>query len=420
MAGMMVAPSLEARHDEEYSAEAGRQSLRQLRIQKSSSQLLQSSAVSVTRITSPTNKTFETEECWLFGEFISTNYGNADAHDLPKIQKRRCQIVQYRQHSSSESLCGSSEVAKPIKIDRPAKPRLITIPKSTSCLAVPCGKSEADAFAQSIPASKKLPSAFSCLNLSPHTERPPGSGDDSGCAGQGSYNSTGDTSRLSLSDPPVDSSSGLLRRISFKKQIPRWIQKNSPLHKSGSTASRNKDTTHKRALKTASWSAGYALDHLETLLMQTPLPVLDLSSPVITSMRSTSEKALLTPFKEIFPGAPIEKLSSLCAVFVAQIYLASLEACQNNTNGNQTIIGSVVDGISGKARARLGLPPSKTSQVRVQERPSHPRYANIHDRLNEIADALLVDLCGTSDSGLKRALMSLVQLFESNKKLGLM
>ncbi|KLJ13677.1 hypothetical protein EMPG_11390 [Blastomyces silverae] len=453
MGGTFV-PYLDTRHGEEYSPGVRRESFdaptscsypngsskivtaEQPRNEQSSSRLLQPSAKFSRRISSPPIKAFATEEYWHFGEFISTNYGNIDAHEPPKVKKRKCQIVQYRHHSSSESLSESAEIAKPVKISRAAKPKLITIPKSSPCRAASHVKSDANEFAHEFPNFEQLSSEPNTLSLSRRGEQSSSSCDDSGYATQGSYSSTGDISPLPLGDRSTDVPRSLLgRRLSFKNQIPRWIQKRSSLRKSesafggarGSCSSPCTPTISKfpldspanpskdnRALKATSWSVGWALDHLETSIMQNSRSDLTLSSPVIIFVRSTTEKALLHPFQDIFPSAPIGKLSSLCAAFIAQIYLSALETYEN-TNCNPTATGSVADGISDKARTRLGLHLSKASQLRVKERLLRTRSADIHTRLDKIVDTLLVDLCGTSDSGLKGALMSLVQLLEGNK-----
>ncbi|PGH09562.1 hypothetical protein GX51_00668 [Blastomyces parvus] len=407
------------------------------RHEESSSRLPQSSATFTGRISSPPTKAFATEEYWRFGEFISTNYGNIDADEPPKVKKRKCQIVQYRQHSSSESLSESAEIAKPIKISRAAKPKLITIPKHSPCRAAPHVKDDANEFAQEFHMFKQLTSVSSSLDLLPRCEQSSSSCDDSGYATQGSHGSTGDISPLPLSDRAADASPRLLgRRLSFKTRIPRWIQKNSSLRKNesafggtrrscsppytpttskyplDSTVNPSKD---KRAPRATSWSVGWALDHLEASIMQCSGPNLTLSSPVIIFVRSTTEKALLHPFRDIFPSVPIEKLSSLCAAFVAQIYLSALDTCENtkyNPTATERVADGIPYGIPDKARETLGLHLSTASQLRVKEHLLRTRSANIHARLDEIADTLLVDICGTSDSGLKGALLSLVQLLE--------
>ncbi|OJD25338.1 hypothetical protein ACJ73_03287 [Blastomyces percursus] len=449
--GRTLVPYLDARHREKYSPGVPHESFdpyasyrcpngstkivtaEQPRIEQSSSRLLQPSATFSRRISSPPIKAFATEGYWHFGEFISTNYGNIDAHEPPKVKKRKCQIVQYRYHSSSESLSESAQIAKPVKISRVAKPKLITIPKSSPCRAASHAKSDVNEFAHEFPNFEQLSSEPCALSLSPCGEKSPSSCDDTGYATQGS---SGSTSDIFLGDTSADVSPSLLeRRLSFKNQIPRWIQKKPSLRKSESAlgsargsclslctptvskfpldspANSSKD---KRAPKARSWSVGWAIDHLETSIMQSSRSDLTLSSPFIIFVRSTTEKTLLHPFQDIFPAAPIEKLSSLCAAFIAQIYLSTLETYEN-TNCNPIATGGVADGISDKARTRLGLHLSKASQLRVKERLSRTRSADIHARLDKFLDTLLVDICGTSDSGLKGALRSLVQLLEGNK-----
>lgn len=284
---------------------------------------------------------------------------------------------------------------------------------------------------------EQLSSISNSLSLSPRGVQSSIPCDDSGYATQDSYSSIGDTSPLFPDGRAPDASPRLSRRrFSLKSQIPRWIQKNSPVHKNesssgGAGGSHSPSCTptlprlallspasppseENKTLMATCWTVGWTLDHLEASMMQIPRPNLTLSSPVIIFVRSTTEKTLLQPFKDIFPSAPIEKLSSLCAAFVAQIYLSSLETSEH-ANNNPVITGNVVDGISGKARTRLGLHLSKTSQLRFKERLLRTRGADINARLDEIVDKLLVDVCGTSDSSLKGALVALVQLLEGNK-----
>ncbi|KAL2369402.1 hypothetical protein BDBG_06715 [Blastomyces gilchristii SLH14081] len=452
MGGTFV-PYLDARHSEEYSPGVPHESFdppasrscsngstkivtpEQPRNEQPSSQPLQPSATFSRRISSPPIKAFATEEYWHFGEFISAHYGNIDTHEPLKAKKRKCQIVQCRYHGSSENLSESAEIAKPIRISV-AKPKLITIPKSFTRRATSHVKSDANEFAHEFPNFEQLSSEPSTLSLSSRGEQSYTSCDDSGYATQGSYASTGDITPSPLGDRSADVSRSLLgRRLSFKNQIPRWIQKKSSLRKSESVFGSTKGSCSspctptgskfpldspaipsrdKKPVKATSWSVGWVIDHLETSIMQNPQSDLTLSSPVIIFVRSTTEKALLHPFQDIFPTASIEKLSSLCAAFIAQIYLSALGTYEN-TNSNPISTGVVADGISDKARTRLGLHLSKASQLRIKERLLRRRSADIHARLDKIVDSILMDLCGTSDSGLKRALMSLVQLLEGNK-----
>ncbi|KKZ60579.1 hypothetical protein EMCG_04756 [[Emmonsia] crescens] len=453
----MLVPYLNARHGEENSPEVRRKSFhvatnyrypnassktvtaKQHQNGELSSRFLQPSAASVRRISSLTIQAFDTEECWRFGEFISTNYANTDAREPPKVKRRKCQTVQYRQYSPTENISGPGEVARPVKISRPAKPKLITIQRSSPCRAAPHGKSVANEFAHEFIVFEKLSSISNSLSLPPRGVQSSSPCDDSGYATQDSYSSIGDISPLFPDGRAADASPRLVRRrFSLKSQIPRWIQKNSPVHKnepsfgdagechSSSCAptlprlallSPASPSEENKTLMATCWTVGWTLDHLEASMMQIPRPNLTLSSPVIIFVRSTTEKTLLEPFRDIFPSAPIEKLSSLCAAFVAQIYLSSLETSEH-TNNNPVITGNVVDGISDKARTRLGLHLSRTSQLRFKERLLRTRGADINARLDEIVDKLLVDVCGTSDSSLKGALVALVQLLEGNKSSG--
>ncbi|OJD18031.1 hypothetical protein AJ78_01923 [Emergomyces pasteurianus Ep9510] len=453
MGGMFV-PYLDACHEGEYSPETRREifdavancrypkkfdetaATKQPQNGESSSRYLQLPGPPVKRVTRPTiKKEFETEECWRFGDFISTNYGSSDTHEPPKGKKRKCQIVQYRQHSSIESMDGPPEVAKLVNLSRPAKPQLVTILRSSSSRTSVPGKAEASDLAQEFMVFERLSSLSNSLSLSSSGGQSSRPCDDSGYVTQDSYSSNGDISPLSPDCRTADASPGLLRRqFSFKSQIPRWIQKTSPLHKNhssfgsavGSYSSPSTPTPTKfplrspassaeakKALTAKSWSMAWAVDHLETSIMRSP-PDLTLSSPVIIFVRSTTQTTLLHPFQDIFPSAPIEKLSSLCAAFVAQLYLSSLETSEH-TNRSPIMTSHVMDGFSDKARARLGIHLSKMSQLRVKERLLRTRGADICVRLDEIVDKLLVDICGTSDSSLKGALMALVQALEGNK-----
>ncbi|PGH10563.1 hypothetical protein AJ79_05385 [Helicocarpus griseus UAMH5409] len=376
------------------------------------------------------------------GDFISANHhrydGRTSAPNGEKTKVSNCaNQTTWSFEKSTRIRSGSGE--RPVKIKRLAKPKLVTIPRLPICRRDVYGDFAANDSSLAASEFEELSYDSEFLNAIPRGGYD-SSAYDSGYVTQSPYGSTDDSTLSSLEDPVADASDeAVMSRLSLKIQSPQWSHQKSPLREtfpsfdgySGNYSSPSsplpkftllspaKPTAEKRVLLAKCWSMGWILDHLETSISRSPKPDLTLSSPVIIFIRSTTEKALLDPFRDIFPSASIDQLSSLCAALVAQIYLSSVQMYEHASgSGNHNFATSGVDGVSNKARTRLGLNISETSQLWIKERLLRTRAADTNNRLNEIVDKLLIDLCGSTDCNLKGALMVLAQLLEGKRSPG--
>ncbi|EEH23511.1 hypothetical protein PABG_05722 [Paracoccidioides brasiliensis Pb03] len=149
-------------------------------------------------IASPEVGGIKDEKCWRFGKFISTNYQNAKSDEHHKAKKRKCQIVQYRQHGESRKISASCEIARSVKINRPASPpELITISKFRPYHPDPHGKSQTNETSQGIVILNKPPSESNSPNISPRRGHYFSSSHDSGYSTQASIRPLEDLSLLS-------------------------------------------------------------------------------------------------------------------------------------------------------------------------------------------------------------------------------
>ncbi|EEH34890.2 hypothetical protein PAAG_05937 [Paracoccidioides lutzii Pb01] len=287
-------------------------------------------------IASPEVGGIKDEKCWRFGKFISTNYQNAKSDEHHKAKKRKCQIVQYRQHGESRKISASCEIARSVKINRPASPpELITISKFRSYHPDAHGKSRTNETSQGTVILNKPSSESNSPNISPRGGQYFSSSHDSGYSTQASTRSLEDLSLLSAEVSGTSpSSTSQLHPFIFPPPTPATPSK------------------EKSELMGICWSMGWVLDHLEASLTRTPQPDLNLSSPVIIFVRSTSDKTLLNPFADIFPSGSTAQLASRKYIYLLYMKMS------NRTTG-WTFQVTPVDSVSGEARTRPGPNLSK-------------------------------------------------------------
>lgn len=163
------------------------------------------------------------------------------------------------------------------------------------------------------------------------------------------------------------------------------------------------------------WDHEWTLDQLEHSIRNFPDPMLRLTSPVIVFLRQSNEKALIRPFREIFPGASENLLDCLCAILIGRNYLVSLSSTHRSRNClcHGDYLSSIEFDVPDKTRSTCGirLPDSLPEQIR--DRILRSRSLELRKRLDSILDKLLFGICGRSDETLKTAVLVLAQVLES-------
>lgn len=160
------------------------------------------------------------------------------------------------------------------------------------------------------------------------------------------------------------------------------------------------------------WDYEWTLDQLELSVKNFPDSPLTLTSPVIILLRQNNEKALLKPFKKIFPGVKEPLLGSLCATLIARNYLASMARSRRRSSSlspGPNILSSVPE----KARATLGIPLPNLPHGRFSGHPMGSRSADVRKGLDCIIDHLFLKICGRSDETLKASITVLTQVLET-------
>ncbi|OQE29872.1 hypothetical protein PENSTE_c002G09733 [Penicillium steckii] len=157
----------------------------------------------------------------------------------------------------------------------------------------------------------------------------------------------------------------------------------------------------------------WTLEELEHSVKDSPRHLLRLTSPVIVFLRKSDEKALLRPFRTIFPDISEHLLDCLCAALITRNYLLSL-ATLHRRKPSLSVRSDLyaMDSIPAKACSTLGI-QLPGSPRRVKERLIGTRSSDLRQQVENVIDNLLFDICGRSDSTLKSAVEVLAQVLET-------
>ncbi|OGE54317.1 hypothetical protein PENARI_c006G12228 [Penicillium arizonense] len=159
----------------------------------------------------------------------------------------------------------------------------------------------------------------------------------------------------------------------------------------------------------------WTLDELDHSVKDFPRHMLRLTSPVIVFLRKNDEKALLRPFRTIFPDVTENLLDCLCAALLARNYLLSLSSIHRRKPSVSTRNDPyAVDAVPTKAYSTLGIQIPSGSPGKMNNRVLGSRSADLRRELERIIDNLLFAICGRSDPTLKSAVEVLAQVLETN------
>lgn len=162
------------------------------------------------------------------------------------------------------------------------------------------------------------------------------------------------------------------------------------------------------------WDHEWTIDQLEHSVKDFPQNMLHLTSPVIMFLRQNHERALLRPFRQIFPDAPQSLLDSLCAVLIAKNYLLSLPSlCRRTLNGPPRAQVSKLDTVPEKATSILGMKFAQAPPLRIRDEMLGSRSTKLNLDLDRIVNNLLFTLRGPPDAALKSSVLVLIQVLET-------
>ncbi|EAW09249.1 uncharacterized protein ACLA_034520 [Aspergillus clavatus NRRL 1] len=162
------------------------------------------------------------------------------------------------------------------------------------------------------------------------------------------------------------------------------------------------------------WDLEWTIEQLEQSVKDFPRNMLKLTSPVIMFLRQNNEKALIRPFRKIFPEVKESLLDCLCAVLIARNHLVSLPSSSRGvSNSSHRSAFSRLDTVPERAYAATAVQFSPGSPSSIKDRFLGPRTAELRTDLDRIVDNLLFAICGRSDEILKSAVLVLAQVLET-------
>ncbi|KAJ5624553.1 hypothetical protein N7510_000862 [Penicillium lagena] len=162
------------------------------------------------------------------------------------------------------------------------------------------------------------------------------------------------------------------------------------------------------------WNHEWTLDQLDHSVKDFPRHMLRLTSPVIIHIRKNEEKALIRPFRTIFPEVAENLLDCLCAALIARNYLVTLSSIHRRKPSLSQRSGTyAIDSVPTKAYSTLGIQLPSGSPGRIKDRVLGSRSIELRRELEKIVDNLLFAICGRSDAILKSAVEVLAQVLET-------
>ncbi|KAH1347733.1 hypothetical protein KXX33_002200 [Aspergillus fumigatus] len=161
------------------------------------------------------------------------------------------------------------------------------------------------------------------------------------------------------------------------------------------------------------WDHEWTIEQLEQSVKDFPQNMLKLTSPVIMFLRQNNEKALIRPFRKIFPDVAENLLDCLCAILIARNYVASLASTPRGPSSlsyHSTL--SRLGPVQEKPNSTPATQFTPTSPSRIRDRVLGPRSIELRTDLDRVVDNLLFAVSGRSDETLKSAVLVLAQVLE--------
>ncbi|PYH44929.1 uncharacterized protein BP01DRAFT_416264 [Aspergillus saccharolyticus JOP 1030-1] len=158
------------------------------------------------------------------------------------------------------------------------------------------------------------------------------------------------------------------------------------------------------------WDHEWTIDQLDLSVKDFPRNMLRLTSPVIMFLRHNDERALLRPFRTIFPNVAENLLDSLCAALIARNYVVSLAT--TNQRKSQLNRQSRLDPVPETTTAGPAT-SSHATPSRIKEQVLGARSMQLQKDLDRIVEKMLFAICGQAEEHLKSAVLVLAQVLET-------
>ncbi|KAL4805511.1 hypothetical protein BDV18DRAFT_20464 [Aspergillus unguis] len=351
-------------------------------------------------------------ETWLQG--APEDSPEEDAGKSMVSNRRKCQIVQKCpsfpdfKHDHNDAMLAVKSKTKPklVDISRQSSPAMsCSLPTPTHTIPATPDHSlpEVSAF------SPDTPLEMSDGAYATHKHPPNGiSGDEKKMHTKPSSVASTSANEAVSHDPAVEN--GGSPKIQQKLDPPPKTVSSPDIQASSSTSSAKDD---KEELEKW-WDHEWTVDQLEQSVQDFPQNMLRLTSPVIMFLRHNHERALLRPFRQIFPNAAQSLLDSLCANLIAKNYLLSLPSLSRRTiHTSHRAQPSKLDTVPEKATAILGMKFAQPPPSRIRDQVLGSRSNKLHEDLDRIVDNLLFTIQGPSGEALRSAVLVLIQVLET-------
>ncbi|KAL5337591.1 hypothetical protein BJX70DRAFT_233744 [Aspergillus crustosus] len=162
------------------------------------------------------------------------------------------------------------------------------------------------------------------------------------------------------------------------------------------------------------WDHEWTIDQLEQSVKEFPQNMLRLTSPVVMFLRHNHERALIRPFRQIFPSAPETLLDSLCAVLIAKNFLLSLPYLgRRAVDLPSRAQFSKLDTVPEKTSSILGMKFAQTPPSRIRDQVLGSRSSKLYQDIDRIVDNLLSTIRGPPEEALASAILILIQVLET-------
>ncbi|KAJ5594045.1 uncharacterized protein N7459_000253 [Penicillium hispanicum] len=371
-------------------------------------------------------------ETWLQGVPLDP-LDDKDDNPSQFNRRRKCQIVEKDPPMPKFDISpGARALDEPVRLAVASKPKLVDIARQSSPYMPPPPSLSPHPLPMTPDQRQEEVSAFSPdtpLNMSDsgYGTRESGysidgytdSKDDDAYTDPGSLTSDSVTSTVVCERPvsaqgerdtspqPEIRSGSVSPKASSPKQPSPARESHSP-HRGGPENQRSWD--HEWTHDDHEWT----LDELDHSVKDFPRHMLRLTSPVIVFLRQSDEKALLRPFRTIFPQVAENLLDCLCAALIARNYLLSLSTIHRHKpslSARNDIYG--VDAVPTKAYSTLGIQLPAGSPGRIKGRVLGSRSSELRREVERIVDNLLFAICGRADETLKSAVEVLAQVLET-------
>ncbi|RAL10584.1 uncharacterized protein BO97DRAFT_122782 [Aspergillus homomorphus CBS 101889] len=158
------------------------------------------------------------------------------------------------------------------------------------------------------------------------------------------------------------------------------------------------------------WDHEWTIDQLELSVKDFPRNMLRLTSPVIMFLRRNNERALLRPFRTIFPNVAENLLDGLCAALIARNYVVSLATTHQRKS--QLNPRSRLDTVPEKATA-TSTNSNHANPSRIKEQVLGSRSMDLRRDLDRIVEKMLFAICGQAEEHLKSAVLVLAEVLET-------